>query len=494
MTDVLYDIIIVGAGSAGMPCAICAAARGKRVLVIEKSGEAGGTLHLTAGHLSAAGTKRQQEKNISDTTEQHYADIVRISRNTMDAVIAKKAVELAPATVDWLQELGYLFHELTPVIIHGHEPYSTARTYFGKDDYAAKDISGSGKMVLKTLLPLWNRFISEEKIAVRFHHSLKKLHRSGDAITSLDICDTTGNTNYNLPVAAAKLIITTGGYAASAGFYNEAMQPFADNPRYHFPKRLLSTARETSTGEGIKALMQIGAQFAGAEKHISTLGGIELEPGSGRAGFWDAWARVSNSYDRTPREIYVNENGQRFMNEQDLTVDERERKVLQQPGERFYVLFDEASLNAGSCVVVQWTAAQLKQEATREKCCWCANSIAVLAEKINVPVDDLQDTVARYNQFVAQQRDEDFGRSVLQYAVSEGPFYALLVYAYSLISFGGISVNADLNVLCEDGTVLRNVYAAGEVLGAAATSGNAFCGGMLLTPAISFGKWLGEHV
>jgi succinate dehydrogenase/fumarate reductase flavoprotein subunit len=68
----------------------------------------------------------------------------------------------------------------------------------------------------------------------------------------------------------------------------------------------------------------------------------------------------------------------------------------------------------------------------------------------------------------------------------------LLVYAYSLISFGGIKVNDQLQVLCDDGTIIKNCYAAGEILGAAATSGNAFCGGMLLTPAISFGKWLGE--
>jgi fumarate reductase flavoprotein subunit len=180
------------------------------------------------------------------------------------------------------------------------------------------------------------------------------------------------------------------------------------------------------------------------------------------------------------------------MNEQDLTADERERIVLQQPGQRFYVLFDEASLKAGPCVVVQWDATTFKAEALKEKCCWQADSIEALAKKIAVPAENLTATVSSFNHFVDTGVDEDFARTLLKYKISKPPYYALLVYAYSLISFGGIKVNDSLQVVCDNGSVIENTYAAGEILGAAATSGNAFCGGMLLTPAISFGKWLGE--
>jgi succinate dehydrogenase/fumarate reductase flavoprotein subunit len=489
-----HDIIIIGAGSAGMPCAIQAANRGLKVLVIEKDNQPGGTLHLTAGHLSAAGTKRQQQKGFEDSTESHFEDIIRISRNTMDAAIAKKAVALAPGTVDWLESNGYTFHDLTPLIIHGHEPYSVARTYFGKNDYAAKDITGSGKMVLKTLLPLWDKLVEEKKIEVWLNHSLVKLIKDDNSITAIIIKQLLTNDLLTFIVDEAKLVITTGGYAANPSFYTASIKPFENNPALHFPKRLLSTANTFSQGDGIKALMEAGGVFHGAEKHMSTLGGIELEPGSGRASFWDAWARVSNSHDRTPREIYINEDGRRFMNEQDLTVDERERMVLQQPGQRFYVLFDEASLQAGPCVVVQWDAATFKEEAQKEKCCWQADTIENLAKKIAVPAENLTATVNSFNHFVDAGVDEDFARTVLQYKLQQPPYYALLVYAYSLISFGGIKVNDNLQIVCEDGSVIENTYAAGEILGAAATSGNAFCGGMLLTPAISFGKWLGENL
>ncbi len=487
-----YDLIIIGGGSAGMPCAIQAAARGLKVLVIEKDEKIGGTLHLTAGHLSAAGTKRQVEKGIHDNPKQHFEDVKKISRNTIDDTIAAKAIALAPATIDWLQELGYIFHDATPIIIHGHEPYSVPRTYFGKDDYAAKDIIGSGKMVLKTILPLWNQYVAQGAITVWFNHQMTALKKNNSKIEMIVTTDLTTQTSKEIVVAQADVVVTTGGYAANANFYNEVMRPFEKDTTKHFPRRLISTAQTHSQGDGIKAIMDIDGQFYGAEKHMSTLGGIELEPNSGRANFWEAWARVSNSHDRTPREIYINENGERFMNEHDLTVDERERIVLQQPNQRFYVVFDEKSLQDGPCIVVQWDAAKFKKESLKEKCCWQANSIEALAKKIKVPEKNLVTAIGNFNNGVALQNDSSFGRSVLNHTITQPPFYALLVYAYSLISFGGIRVDENLNVMCTDGTIIKNLYAAGEVLGAGATSGNSFCGGMLLTPAISFGKWLGE--
>ena len=80
----MYDILIIGAGAAGLTSAIRAAQRGKKVLVIEKMDRVGGTLSLTAGHLSGASTQRQFYAGIQDTPDSHYDDIVRICRNTMD--------------------------------------------------------------------------------------------------------------------------------------------------------------------------------------------------------------------------------------------------------------------------------------------------------------------------------------------------------------------------------------------------------------------------
>ena len=61
-----------------------------------------------------------------------------------------------------------------------------------------------------------------------------------------------------------------------------------------------------------------------------------------------------------------------------------------------------------------------------------------------------------------------------------------------LVTFGGIHVDAQLRALDTAGRPIPGLYAAGEVIGGGATSGIAFCGGMLITPALSFGRILGR--
>lgn len=180
----LPNLLIIGAGSAGITCAINAASKGKKVCIIDKANQPGGTLHLTAGHLSAANTQLQCSKGIQDSTDEHYADIVKISRNTMNPLIARKAVDLAPSTINWLQDIGYPFHEKAPLIIYGHEPYSKPRTYLGTSDISPL-INAPGKTVLKVLLPLWNKYISAGLIDFRANTQLISIEKKGNTITSI---------------------------------------------------------------------------------------------------------------------------------------------------------------------------------------------------------------------------------------------------------------------------------------------------------------------
>ncbi|MYE48835.1 MAG: FAD-binding protein [Gammaproteobacteria bacterium] len=74
------------------------------------------------------------------------------------------------------------------------------------------------------------------------------------------------------------------------------------------------------------------------------------------------------------------------------------------------------------------------------------------------------------------------------------PFYAIKAVGFTVISPAGIDVDSDLRVLREDGSAIPNLYAAGEALGFSKLSGNAFVGGMSLTPAITFGRLLGRDI
>lgn len=467
-----YDLIVVGAGTAGMPCAIAAAEQGAKVLVVEKSDRIGGTLHISAGHMSAGGTRRQKAMGIEDSPEKHYQDVMRICNNTADPDLVWLAVREAPRTIDWLDELGFPFDPTTPKLVFGHVPYQIPRTYWGKD---------AARSILQTLLPLWEKYVQSGNIDLRLSHQLIEILVKKNKVVGIRA----QHRGESVSFFARNTVLCTGGYASNPDFFAKV------HPQR---PRLLSTAATTSTGEGIIAARQIGAAFRGAEKHISSLGGIELEPGSGRTDYWEAWAMIFTAKYRPPREIYVNAEGKRFLNEDELNPDTRERIIAQQPGEKFWLIFDDPSIDDGEPVIRGWTPEQIRQAAREGKFIQQANSIEELAAKTGLPTEALRQSVEKYNRAVAEKNDPEFGRHTLSHPIATPPFYALLSYTSSLISFGGLHVNADLQVLDMQGKPIEGLYAAGEVIGAAATSGNAFCGGMLITPALSFGRILGEKL
>jgi fumarate reductase flavoprotein subunit len=102
-----WDVIVVGAGTAGMPLAIFAARRGGRVLLVDAAPRTGGTLLLSPGQMSAAGTKLQRSLGIDDTPQEHYDDVMRISANTANPEVLRLAVDNAAAAADWLMDCGF---------------------------------------------------------------------------------------------------------------------------------------------------------------------------------------------------------------------------------------------------------------------------------------------------------------------------------------------------------------------------------------------------
>ena len=99
----------------GMPASIFAAKRGARVLVVEAAAQLGGTLFLSGGQMSAAGTKLQKAQGLKDSPEEHYNDIMRISKNQANPEIVRLAVYNAADTFDWMTDNGLVVHPEHPV-------------------------------------------------------------------------------------------------------------------------------------------------------------------------------------------------------------------------------------------------------------------------------------------------------------------------------------------------------------------------------------------
>ncbi len=461
-----YKILIIGAGTAGMACAIAAAENGAKVLVIEKPDKIGGTLFLTGGQMSGAGTRRQHERNIEDSPDRHFDEVMEICRNTADQALVRLAVDEAPKTLDWLDDLGMDWDETTPKIIYGHVTYKRPRTQFGKN---------KGISIFEAMEPAWNKFVESGNIQILLNHKLESLLTATGKVI--------GAIANGKEFLAGNTVLATGGYAGNPEMY----------ARLHPQKtRLITGAAESSTGEGIEIACGIGGKIWNTEKLISGLGAIELEPNSGRADFWNAWAMVYTSAYRPPREIYVNAEGTRFMDENEIDPDIRERCLERQTDLRFWVIFDEnALMEAGMTIVPSWTIERIKEEAKKEKCLWQADSVEELAKKIGLPKETLDKTVDDFNGFIEDKNDPQFGRTYLENSLKKPPFYALLTYGSSLVSCGGLVINADLQVVDKVDQPIPNLYAIGEIIGGGATTGNAFCSGMLITPALSFGRILG---
>ena len=155
-----WDVIVVGAGSAGLPATIRAAERGARVLQVEADSKIGGTLFLSSGQISAAGTKRQKKLGIADSAKDHYDDAQRIAEGTIDPTLGKLATDNAGATYDWLEELGYEHFPHMPVAGGAHEPYLTKRYYWAETAAVA---------IHDVLKPVHDKLVASGKIDLRLN-------------------------------------------------------------------------------------------------------------------------------------------------------------------------------------------------------------------------------------------------------------------------------------------------------------------------------------
>ena len=462
-----YDIVIVGAGTAGMPCAISAAEAGAKVVVVERDSAIGGTLDLSAGQMSGAGSRLQRSKGIDDSAEQHFEDVVRLGHGKADPVIARLAVEEAHMTIDWLEELGFPFGDDQPVLYYGHDPYFQPRTYWGPE---------MGFSILHVVAPRFDALVAEGRIDLRLEHRMTELILEDGRVTGLRADGPDGP----VELRGGATVLTTGGYAANHELF----------ATLHPGLNALLGGRSTSQGDGLVAARAIGAGFRNADNHLSTVGGIESFPGSRRCELWEAFGST-NANMRTPREIYVNAAGERYVAEDGKSQDTQERALMQQGGTMWFV-FDEASIDDDDPLVFGWSSEMLREFAAKGQNAWTSGEIRELARKAGIDHEGLTRTVESWNASCRSESDA-LGRTSFT-PVSTPPFYAVLSEGTTVISFGGLTVDGELNVVDVSGRPIPCLYAAGEVIGAGATMGDAHCSGMCVTPALTLGRNLGGRL
>ncbi|OLF14092.1 hypothetical protein BLA60_02705 [Actinophytocola xinjiangensis] len=464
------DLLIIGAGTAGLPAAIEAARHGLKVTVLEQADQTGGTLWRSWAQLSAGGTELQRARGIDDSPAQHFADVMRISKGTADPTLVRLAVEHAPHTVDWLVSAGFDMDPDAPAILYFHEPYSLPRTYWGRR---------AGRSVLEVLLPRFERACEDGAVTLHLNTTMTALRTDG--ANRVAGVTATGPGGEVIEIDAASVVLTTGGYSGNARLF----------PELTGGAPLVGPGAPTSTGTGLLAALELGAKTRGGDLFLPTYGGVLLPDSPTRTVPLDDYPQLTPQA-RPPWEIHVNARGERFVAEDSASVDVRETALLDQPDLRFWVVYDEAARRKAPPLLPSWTEAELDDAFATHPSFSRADTLAELAELAGVDPEGLRTSVEEYNAGVAAGNDR-FGRAHLPLPIEQPPFHAVRNHGSTLKSPAGLVVDENLRVVGPAGPI-ENLYAAGEALGGSTLSGKSFVSGMSVTPALSFGRLLGRRL
>ena len=466
----MWDVIVVGGGSAGLPATIFAAERGAKVLLLDAADRLGGTLWVATGQMSAAGTRLQAEHGIVDTPDAHFADVMRISRGTIDPALARLAVDHAADTFDWLMDRGFAPLPDHPVTGFGHEPYREKRYYWG----------AQGGITLKdVLVPIVERLAAAQAVTLKLAHEVTALRTDGDGdVIGVTARDAAGVLH---DFDATDTVLASGGYTADPALFAELNgYPLYNAAPYPF-----------SRGAGLKLGRSVGGYLRGHENvfnNFGTLYNSETFP-----------ARAIGTVEhfperRAPWEIYVNAHGQRFVREDIPSIDAREMALSQQPDRRYWIVFDRHILDSAPPIIVGWSRADMARAFAEDGPSFATgDSLAALAAAAGIDPDGLAASVAGFNYGVRTGHDL-LGRTHAPAPIAQAPFYAIRMQGGAITGAVGLAVDGELRVVRQDGTPIGHLYAAGELLGAGQTMGKAACGGMMVTPALTFGRLLGQRL
>lgn len=463
-----WDLAVVGAGTAGVPAALFAARRGASVLLVDAAQDIGGTLHLAAGQISAAGTTLQTRLGIIDSADVHFEDVMRLSRGLADRQLVRLAVDEAGTTVDWLLARG-----LTPLPDHpvsgdspGRPGYSVPRYLWGANE---------GRDILAVLRRELAPEVSSGRIALQLGTRVTGLLSTDDGrIEGLRATTPDGPRTWR----ARHVLLTSGGYAMNPALFEQLV----GHPAY------TAESYPHSMGDGLKLATSVGGWLRGQQLHRPGTGSILTADRFGAR----VYARFTTLPSRRqPWEIWVDVDGRRFIREDEPEDNVRARAVARLARLKYAIVFDRRVLEQAPVAVPGWSREKLLAHFDEHPMFESAGSPEALAGKLGIDPAGLAATLAQYNAAVASGSDP-LGRQHMPQLLDTPPYYGIVHLGSSATSSTGVAVDGKLRVLRGDGVPVAGLYAAGEVLGSGVMVGDAFVPGMLITPALSFGRLLGQ--
>ena len=482
------DVVIVGAGGAGMTAAMTASDAGKSVIILESQAMVGGNSVRSTGGMNAAKTVYQDENEFGEgagvekmlksaadnyadnefitslaaTVAQQWADYQANPVGYFDSVelmeldtmvggkginnpeLVKTLVEGTAPAIDWLDENGMSLHNVA-----AFGGASVKRIH--------RPVNEEGKVVSvgAYLVPLMEKACQDRGVEFILNTTADTIltDANGQAV-GVSGTDKDGNT---VTVNAKAVVLATGGFGANLDMvasYKPELKGF------------MTTNAPGIQGQGIAMATAIGAATVDMDQ-------IQIHPTVEA----NTSALITEGL-RGDGAILVNANGERFTDEVS-TRDKVSAAEIAQPGSFSWLIVDQAMADASNVIQGYITKGYTKQGATYEE----------LAKEIEVDPTAFAATMEKWNGCVEAKTDADFGRTSFANPLNTAPYYAIKVSAGVHHTMGGVVINSSTEVLKEDGSVIPGLFAAGEVTGG--VHGANRLGGTAVADFVVFGRIAG---
>lgn len=430
--DTSCDTVVVGAGGAGMKVALELAENGQNVILVEKQAAVGGATNLAATYFVAVDTTFQRESGIQLSIDEYVAQTAKTTPN-INTDNLKRLLENSQESLDWLNGLGTKINR----------PISNYQV-------ATEDGSSLGASIVKAM----SGALEKSSADLRLETEAIDIIAENNVVKGVKVKDKGGEYS----IFADNVVLATGGFVSGEDAVAAYAPDWAGLP---------STSAAGSTGEMFKIVENIGGV-------LSNMDQVRLNP----SVHSENGVNSSLSAARAEGGIMVNQEGLRFCNDYypDYTV--MSKWMMEQEGDFVYILIDQAAMDKSK-----------RLQGFKEKGYFLeADTIEELAQKMNVPEENLVQTIENYQKAVETGIDE-FGRTNnLSIDFTKPPYYAVTTCPGLQVSLGGILVDENLLVQKQDGTGFTNLYAVGEcaddgLFGCAPTNIN-----------ITFGKEAAKHI
>ena len=458
------DVVVVGAGGAGMTAAITAAGEGKSVVILESQSMVGGNSVRATGGMNAGKTVYQDENEFGEsagvektlkTAAEKYADnetITALAKTVseqwatyqanptgyfdsvelmeLDTMIGGKGIndpELVETlcansadAIDWLDEHGITLHNVS-----SFGGASVKRIH--------RPVNAEGKTVSvgSYMIPLLEENCKKAGVQILLNTTATEILT--DANGAAVGVKATGASGETVTVNAKAVVLATGGFGANLDMvvkYKPELKGF------------MTTNAAGIQGQGIEMAQAIGAATVDMDQ-------IQIHPTVEA----NTAALITEGL-RGDGAVLINAEGKRFIDEVG-TRDVVSAAEIAQTGSYSWLVVDQAMVDASSVIQGYIKKGYTVTGSTYEE----------LGKAMGVDEAAFAETMEKWNGYVEAKNDPDFGRTSFANPLNTAPYYAVKVTAGVHHTMGGLKINANTEVLNEKGEVIPGLFAAGEVTG-----------------------------